>query len=258
MEIRTTLQRAGLALRGDPPRVTIPVGDGVAEVEASDTPEGTVYLRAAVSGVSGVGDDQLRAVALGAPGDQRFRIEGDSLVAERHLVEPGAGELYDRVHELAKSAYQLAGVLAEIEGLERDVDRDHAALPPHPADPAHPAHPVAPPPPPPAPSPSVESARPAAPPVSRAPEPPAAPPVSRAPEPPAAPPVSRAPEPPPHQPEWFYVDAPTPLLDSGRNIVTVLEPGRWHRLVDVQGDWARAIADSGAEGWIERSRVRQG
>jgi len=57
--------------------------------------------------------------------------------------------------------------------------------------------------------------------------------------------------------EWFYVDAPEPLMTSDRRQISILQPDTWYRGGRLNGERMEATDASGNTGWIDASKARR-
>jgi hypothetical protein len=232
MNLTESLQSAGLSPAGDPPVVKVAVvGDavevGIAEVDDLVECSTTVVVAGKTDGFD------PRAASLRAPGDTSISVDGHSVSVTRRLAAPSSAALYDGVHEVAKAALSVAGMIADVAELTRQVSPSGtggtAETQPQSGE---------------APPPVDPSATVAAPPAVRDPE-------SAS----VTDPVHLPADPVPRW--WGYVQVATPILsgDAARTPLSTLEPGTWYAVVDEQGDWLQVDDGAGNHGWLGRTQL---
>ncbi len=216
--VPTLLATCGLAVVGDPPETTLDVlGRAVHVVVGGDADRLQLEARL-MAPAAAPAAARLRAHALAADGDTRIAVEAGELVARRTLVRPEAATVFDAVHELGKAVVALAGPDAV------------AHVPDEPA------------------------------PDEPAPDEPA--PDEPAPDEPALARPGAAPGPAPasmpgDEGYWCFVDEPSPVLAApdADEVVAMLMPRVWYRVVRDEGEWARVQHPSGAQGVVARRAV---
>ena len=232
MSTTELLERCGWHPTGSPPTVEVTVGGSSVAVTVEGEVPGPVRLATRTAPVAAPSEAVLAQAAAGLAGDTTVVAEGGAVLVTRSLIDPDAGLLYDRVHEVAKVATRLIDVLAALTALDEDVAALQASTATAVTD-------------------LPDASTPPPSPPQAAPQPP--PPGAAPPAPPAgapAPPTAAA------AATWVWVEAPVPLLDAQRRQIGTLVPGTWYELLQTQGAWVEVRAPDGSGGWADARAVR--